>query len=188
MEHANNDAQLLWLLQADPEAGLRAVMQAYAPLVKAICTRVLPRSPQDAEECIADAFVALWRHAADLTAGSVPLRAWLAVTARNKAITRYDRLQRTRTVPLDDGLVEVLGELAEFDRATADAEDLVGALVAAMDPPDRDIFLRRYYLLQPAKEIAAALGMTESAVNVRLHRGRERLRRTLLEQGVTCHV
>ena len=58
---------------------------------------------------------------------------------------------------LDDGLAETLGELAEFDRATADAADLVGALVAAMEPPDRDIFLRKYYLLQSGKEIAAAL-------------------------------
>lgn len=137
---------------------------------------------------MADAFVALWQHAAQLAAEGAPLRAWLAVTARNKAINRYDRLRRSRTVPLDDGLDEVLGELAAFDRAATDAEDLVGALVAAMAPPDRDIFLRRYYLLQPVKEIAAALGMTENAVNVRLHRGRERLRRTLLEQGVTHHA
>ena len=188
LEHANHDAQLLLLLQTDPEAGLRAAMQVYAPLVKAVCARVLPHSPQDAEECMADAFVALWRNTAALAASGAPLRAWLAVTARNKAINRYNDLRRARTVPLDDGLDEILGELAAFDRAATDAEDLVGALVAAMEPPDREIFLRRYYLLQPAKEIAAALGMSENTVNVRLHRGRERLRRTLLEQGVSHHA
>lgn len=139
-----NDAQLLTLLQRDADAGLRAAMQAYAPLLKGICRRVLPRSPQDAEECMADAFVALWRHAAALAAGQVPLRAWLAVTARNAAINRWQRLRREGAVPLDDAPAQALGELAAFDRPTADAEDAVGALVAAMEPPDREIFLRRY--------------------------------------------
>ena len=77
---------------------------------------------------------------------------------------------------LDDGLAETLGELAEFDRATTEAADLVGALVAAMTPPDRDIFLRKYYLLQSGKEIAAALGMSKSAVQRRIDHIRNRAR------------
>lgn len=91
---------------------------------------------------------------------------------------------------LDDGLAETLGELAEFDRATTEAADLVGALVAAMPPPDRDIFLRKckYYLLQSGKEIAAALGMSVESVNTRLSRGRDRLRRELTAKGVYSHA
>ena len=63
-----------------------------------------------------------------------------------------------------------------------------GALVAAMSPPDRDIFLRKYYLLQSGKEIAAALGMSVESVNTRLSRGRDRLRRELTEKGVYSHA
>ncbi len=188
MARPMDDAQLLLLLQADPNAGLRAAMQMYAPLVKGVCHCVLPHSPQDAEECMADTFVALWRHAAALAQEAPPLRAWLAVTARNAAINRYRLLGRHNALPLDDGLADTLGEIAEFDRAASDAEDTVGALVAAMEPPDRDIFLRRYYLLQPVREIAAALGMTVNTVNVRLSRGRERLRKALLQQGVANYV
>ena len=72
--------------------------------------------------------------------------------------------------------------------ATADAADLVGALVAAMAPPDRDIFLRKYYLLQSGKEIAAALDMSVESINTRLSRGRDRLRRQLTEKGVYTHA
>ena len=88
---------------------------------------------------MADVFVALWRSAAKLEATRTPLRPWLAVAARNRAIDCYNALRRRETVTLDDGLAETLGELAEFDRATTEAADLVGALVAAMTPPDRDI-------------------------------------------------
>ncbi len=182
------ERDLIRLLQTDPDAGLQAAMQGYAPLVKAVLLRILPRDPQDVEECMADTFVALWRHAPRLERESTPLRPWLVVTARNKGIDRYHALCRHTMLSLDAELVETIGELAEFDRATTDAADWVGALVAAMDPPDREIFLRKYYLLQSSKEIAAALHMGESAVNTRLSRGRERLRRQLQQKGVHCHA
>ena len=111
---------------------------------------------------------------------------WLAVAARNRGIDCYNAAPRGGDT--DDGLAETLGELAEFDRATTEAADLVGALVAAMTPPDRDIFLRKYYLLQSGKEIAAALGMSVESVNTRLSRGRDRLRRELTEKGVYSHA
>lgn len=163
------DRELTRLLQAHPEEGLEAAMLEYAPLVKGILCRILPQNPCDREECMADVFVALWRSAAKLEATRTPLR-------------------RRETVTLDDGLAETLGELAEFDRATTEAADLIGALVAAMTPPDRDIFLRKYYLLQSGKEIAAALGMSVESVNTRLSRGRDRLRRELTEKGVYSHA
>lgn len=123
-----------------------------------------------------------------LEAACTPLRPWLAVASRNRGIDCYNALRRRETVTLDDGLAETLGELAEFDRATTEATDLVGALVAAMTPPDRDIFLRKYYLLQSGKEIAAALGMSVESVNTRLSRGRDRLRRELTAKGVYSHA
>ncbi|WP_302493085.1 RNA polymerase sigma factor [uncultured Gemmiger sp.] len=182
------DRELTRLLQTQPEEGLEAAMLDYAPLVKAVLNRILPQNPCDREECMADVFVSLWRNAAKLERTATPLRPWLIVTARNKGIDRYNALRRRETVTLDDGLAETLGELAEFDRATADAADLVGALVAAMEPPDRDIFLRKYYLLQSGKEIAAALDMSVESVNTRLSRGRDRLRRQLTEKGVYTHA
>ena len=182
------DRDLTRLLQKDPDEGLRAAMQVYLPLVKAVLLRILPRDPRDVEECMADTFVSLWHHAAELERQDTPLRPWLIVTARNKGIDRYHTLCRHTALSLDEELGQTIGEVAEFDRATSDAADWVGALVAAMDPPDREIFLRKYYLLQSSKEIAAALEMTEGTVNTRLSRGRERLRRQLQQKGVHCHA
>ena len=80
------------------------------------------------------------------------------------------------------------GEMLLRHIGWTEAADLVGALVATMTPPDRDIFLRKYYLLQSGKEIAAALGMSVESVNTRLSRGRDRLRRELTEKGVYTHA
>ena len=183
------DRELTRLLQAHPEEGLEAAMLEYAPLVKGILCRILPQNPCDREECMADVFVALWRSAAKLETHS-PHRCAPGWPSRRatRGIDCYNALRRRETVTLDDGLAETLGELAEFDSATTEAADLVGALVAAMAPPDRDIFLRKYYLLQSGKEIAAALGMSVESVNTRLSRGRDRLRRELTEKGVYSHA
>ena len=88
------DRELTRLLQAHPEEGLEAAMLEYAPLVKGILCRILPQNPCDREECMADVFVALWRNAAKLEATRTPLRPWLAVAARNRAIDCYNALRR----------------------------------------------------------------------------------------------
>ena len=184
-----NDAALLALLQSDPQAGLARLLDAYGGLIHGVVRRILPRNPEDAEECVADVLVAAWQSAGRL-AGEPdrPLQGWLTLTARHIAIDRYRALRRQNTLSLDDGLGETLADLNAFDRLGSEAEALAGALVAGMDQPDREIFLRKYYLLQPTKEIAAALNMTVSAVNTRLSRGRDRLRRQLEEKGVHRHV
>ena len=74
---------------------------------------------------------------------------------------------------------------AAVSHAGGDAADELAVLVAALEPPDREIFLRKYYLMQSSREIAAALDLRVSTVNTRLSRGRDRLRRQLQERGYT---
>ena len=57
-----------------------------------------------------------------------------------------------------------------------------GWLLQTTTPVDREIFLRYYYYLQPAPEIAQAMGLTHGAVRTRLSRGRAALKKTLLQE------
>ena len=122
--------------------------------------------------------VAAWQNAGQLAARpDRTLQGWLALTARNTAINRYRKLKRTAGCkPLDENLA------ADWmlEPRTSDGEDCIAELVAALPEPDREIFLRRYYYLQPCRQIARALGMQEHTVNVRLSRGRARLKQQYL--------
>ena len=151
----NTTPTLLQAIRQDPDTGLRWAMRDYAALVRGIARRILPGHDRDIEECTADVFVALWRNAARLEATGTPVRAWLIVTARNTAINRYRALQRHDTLPLTDELAATIADLPA-DPAGAAADELA-VLVAALEPPDREIFLRKYYLMQSSREIAAAL-------------------------------
>ena len=71
--------------------------------VNGVVRRVLRNASQEAEECCADVFVALWRHAEALS-DAVPVRAWLLVTARNAAIDRWRKLTRREEFPLYEEL------------------------------------------------------------------------------------
>lgn len=181
---AEQENLALWIVN-DPEDGLHRAMQLYAPMVKGILQCILPGRPQDVEECCADVFVSLWRHAETLCTRRVSVKAWLIVTGRNTGINRYRALRRRAEVPLPDDVAEAVEDLSGVPDEAAEA---VEALVAAMEPPDRDIFLRKYYLMQSSREIASALGLTVANVNTRLYRGRERLRAQLDRKGVHSYA
>ena len=104
--------------------------------------------------------------------------------ARNAA---RDRLRSLRPeLPAQEGLPdetplpEELAELRERD-------ETVRRAVEAMSPPDRELFIRFYYLEQTVGEISAVTGQNPSKVKSRLRRGREKLRGYLTERGI-CHA
>lgn len=149
----SEETELLRLILREPETGLEEAMRRYAPFVKAAAGRVLPGAPQEVEECMADTFIALWKNAGTLLDRQIPPKAWLAVTARNKALNRLRVLRRQNALPLDEtfaaGLDEA-GPLAEDPAGEAGAA--AAAWVAAQPPPRprcRPRPLRRSRMLQP---------------------------------------
>ena len=73
-------------------------------------------------------------------------------------------------------------ELADAASLEGDFEDrerrreLIEAVKALKDP-DREIIVRKYYLAQSSADIASALGLTVSNVDVRAHRAIHKLRK-----------
>ena len=178
------DEEILLLLQTEPSAGLREAVRKYRSYAAAIIGRVLRGREQDVEECLADAFAAVWKAARGGTEIR-SLKGCLAFAARNTAINRYNRLRRERTV--DITALELPSEddvILDFEtRANSEA---VQELVYGMDEPDREIFVRKYFLMEPVKEIARRMLLDEIQIKNRLYRGRQKLRRMLQERGVTA--
>lgn len=179
------DRDLLSLLQTDPEQGLRLALAEYGGLVKRIVLTILPGADsRDVEECVADVFLRLYQSFErydEASPGGV--KGYLCGIARHTAIDRGRRSKRLTAVSLSVEELGISPDLADgLERR--EVERQVQQAVSNLPPPDKEIFIRRYFLEQRVAEIAAMLGLDEKAVENRLYRGRKRLKDTLIEQGV----
>ncbi len=184
MSPQHNHQQLALLLKNDPSRGIAEAMAQYGLPVRTICAAILGTGhPEEVEEAVADSFVALWQ-GLDKYDPEQPLSSWLYGIARRTAMNR--RKQMGRTAPALELTEELPGEEADLTDQAAAQENarLLRQAVEELPPPDREIFLRRYYLYETVNGIAARLGLPPKTVENKLCRGRQRLRRTLMERGV----
>ena len=174
-----DDKTILRRLKRGDAAALEAAVRQYSGYVSAVIGNQLGpcAAAEDIEELASDVFVALWRASQSLR--TEHLRGWLGKVARNQAISflRRQHLQLVR----DEDCILVDERDAQKLLEAKERSAFLSAALAALMPEDREIFLRRYYLLEPSKEIAARLNMQERAVNTRLSRGRARLRQQFLD-------
>ena len=175
-----NDEKLVARIKQGEEAAIDQVINKYSRLLWHIASAVLDKvgSVQDVEECVADVFIHLWQHSDKFDPARGKLKVYLSTLARSKAIDRYRVLAKQQNSAFEDNLpVEQLGlfdELAEKEEKQA----LIAA-VRALDEPDREILIRRYFYEQKPRDIALALDLPVKNVENRLYRTKLRLRETI---------
>lgn len=142
----------------------------------------------DAEDVSEQVFLQAYRHLPKALAESQgrSLRPWLIRIAQNLAINLYRDRSRKPQSPLD-----AAGEFAN----THDTEDLVEAReeldmvfekVAELSDDRREALIMRFALGMDNGEIARAMGKTEGATKVLLHRAIKQLEQALAEDEVAA--
>jgi RNA polymerase sigma-70 factor (ECF subfamily) len=147
----------------------RLVAQVYA----------LTGDPQEAQDCVQEAFERAWSHRRTLDRSGHP-EAWVRTTAHRLAISRWRRATRGRREP--DRALGAAG-------TTAGPDETHVALVAALQelPADQRRALVLHHIADlSVAEVAREVGAPEGTVKARLSRGRAALA-ALLEEG-THHV
>lgn len=135
------------------------------------------KNQTDAEDAVQNAFMQVIRHfekISEISCKDLPF--WLISIVKNEANMILRR--RGRTVPLEDwdGVEARVGEISDY-----------GALVELFaDLPEsyRAVLEMKLLLGYTDREIAAHLGISETAVSTRASRGRALLRKILEREGV----
>ena len=170
-----DEQTLIRKLQKGSTGALDALIRRYTPYVSACAYRLLGHLPhEELEEAVADTFVELWRHAADLNPER-SLRPWLGTVAANKAKNRLRAYTPTAELPESIPAPQDLQRQAE-ERET---QQRLWQAVNRLGEPERSLFLRYYYEGEKLKTIAADLGLNLSTAKTKLRRGRLLLREQL---------
>ncbi len=139
----------------------------------------------DAEDLTEQTFLQAWRHfeRARRESDGRPLRPWLIRIAHNLAANYYrDRARRPQS-PLEDA--DVVATAHETEQLVEGREELRDVLdgVAALPDDRREALIMRFALGMDNREIARALGRSEGATKVLLHRAIKQLEGALGAHG-----
>ena len=172
---------MLRRLKRREERALLWFIEKYTAYVSTIVSNIIGArmAANDVEEVTADVFFVLWENAAKVRPGKV--KAYLGAVARNKA--REKLRQVHGELLLEEDVLVISSQEIDRQLEAKEQAELVTKAILRMELPDREIFLRHYYYYQPVRTIAQELGMKESTVKTRLHRGRMKLKDVLKEGG-----
>lgn len=166
-------------LKQQDEQALDHLIDTYMPFLKGICQHILLKSfgYHAAEECLNDVFLTIWQQAGKFEGTQEDFRKWAGTLAKYKAIDVYRKQQKQqqREAVTDD--VRNDGRTHDTEDAVLQNESRNEMLYRLHELPegDRDLFLMKYYLDLSNSEIAETLGITLSAVDNRLYRGKRKL-------------
>ena len=185
--NALQDEEIVGLYLARDERALAETERAYGAQCRSLARRIL-KSPEDAEECVSDAWLRLWQRIPPEQPES--LGAYLTRILRNLCLDRLrqqgaaKRGGRAVTVSLDE-LASVTGrDDAESRLMAAELGRAVDGFLRTQDELARNVFLRRYYFFDDRAEIARRCEISAAQVSVLLSRTRKRLRKYLQKEGL----
>ena len=180
-----DEATLLEGLRRKDRDACTCLLKRFAPRLYRLALQLMG-DPDEAEDVLQEGFIQACAHVADF-AGRSGLGTWLHRIVRNAALARLRRKSlATAPLPATDATPSA-GQEALTDPAAGPADavltrelgDVLERAILALPEGLRAAFVLRDIEGVSTKEAATALGITESALKVRLHRARLALRVSL---------
>lgn len=183
VDQGGTDDDLLLAIAQGDQPAFRRLMERHARPMLALAQR-LTGSADDADEVVQEAFLKVWRLAGRWEVnGAATFSTWFYRVVMNAAL---DRRRRTPMAPLEDA-----GEPADpapIGSETAQTKERRAAIVAAIDQlpkRQRDAVWLYYFGEVTGPEAARILGMSLSALEALLVRGRRSVKKALTKRGIS---
>jgi RNA polymerase sigma factor (sigma-70 family) len=177
-----DDQQLLQeFAGSNSEAAFATLVARYVNLVYSTALR-FSGNPHRAEEITQAVFIILARKAGGWRRGAI-LSGWLYQTARLTAANVVKGEVRRQRREQEAGVQSMLNEPEEaaWEQIAPLLDDAMGRL----GETDRNAVVLRFFENKTAREVAAALKLTEGAAHKRVNRALEKLRKFFASRGIT---
>lgn len=178
-----DDDDLLGKIAEGDRLAFRILMERHTPGMLALAERTTG-SAADADDMVQEAFLKVWNMAPDWRAdGPAQFSTWLYRVVLNSGL---DRRRRKPLLPLEDAGELVDGGPGGLHSSMArQRRDMVMDAMAELPDRQRSALSLYYFGEVHAPEAARILGLSLSAVEALIVRGKRALRKSLARRGVT---
>ena len=182
-----DDTKILDLYFARSEQAIQETDTKYGGLCYRIAYNILGNQ-EDSEETVSDTYLTAWKRIPP-TRPNV-LSAFLSKITRYLAINRWNANRRQKrgggqiTLALEE--LDNIADGKEDTEKRCESRELILAynhFLAQLPKAQRELFLMRYFYLDPISKISETTGYSESKVKSMLFRTRNKLRDTLEKEG-----
>lgn len=168
------------LKNKNPKA-LDYLVDNYSNLIFKVIISVLGSDKrEEAMECLNDVLLKVWEKISYHDETKSKFSSWLI------AISKYSAIDYKRKIYKIDNECNI-DELMLADERTIEEQILSSEgkkellnIIKDLGSPDKEIFIRKYFMGESLSEISEALKLSKSAVNNRLFRGRKLLKEKLI--------
>ena len=180
------DEEIVELYFSRSENAISETALKYGNYCSYISQNIL-HSKEDAEECVNDAYLAVWN--------TIPpqkpehLLAYICRIVRNISITKYHSNTAKKRNSYYDTALDELDECIMSGLSVEDEIDarelscLINIFLDTLSKENRVIFVWRYWFSDSVQDIAEKLGISSNNVSVRLSRIRSKLKKFLKKEG-----
>lgn len=173
-----NDENFIKELKKRNDKALEYVIDIYSPIVNGVIRKVLNPLKNEGliEECISDVFIGVWNNIDKFQGESYKFKSWIGSISRYKAIDYY-RKHKTMNYEIEvvEDIIDSNVDLEENIMQQIETSTVV-QLINALKEPDKSIFIMKFFFGYTSKKISEALGITVSAIDTKINRGRKKLR------------
>lgn len=180
------DQQIIALFFERSQRAVAELSEKYGKLCRSLSLRIVG-DEQDAEECVNDAYLAVWDTIPPQNPSS--LSAYVCKITRNLSLKRYRHNSAQKRNDLYERSLDELSECiadggdVEYRLDEKELTASIDRFLGTLNPVDRVMFVQRYWLCCDISGIARHLNKSKNYVNVHLFRTRTRLKDHLSKEG-----
>ena len=166
-------------LKAQNQDSLSDFRLRYKPLILYILKPIL-KDERDIEECFSDITVTVWNNIQFYNPEKGTFTTWLTAISRNAAFNKARSQKRINQN--EEPIYENTPSPCISPEETAirkEQQKLLQKAISTLSKDNQNLFYRKYYYMQSTSQIASELGLSERAVEGRLYRIKQLLRKQL---------
>ena len=160
--------------------------EKYMPQIRAIVTRILSNAnqAQDIDDCVNTAFVEIMERLQQYSESRGSLAAFVAIITRSAALNYCKSNSRKSGELVGDDKIDFLSAPIETEDK-AEFQMLIDMILSKLNEQESILFSMKYLYFYTPEEIAKVFKINRNAVDGRVIRLKNKIKKLLLKGGIT---